>query len=96
MPLLPLWAVRLVQSLSACTRVHFIFTFGHESVELYRYSPMDRTACSEPQRPYSSALPPPPLWTVRPFQDLRARNVEPYPFPPYGPYGLYRASVPVQ
>ena len=26
-PLLPLWAVRLVQSLSACTRVHFAFTF---------------------------------------------------------------------
>ena len=26
-PLLPLWAVRPVQSLSACTRVHFNFTF---------------------------------------------------------------------
>ena len=26
-PLLPLWAVRPVQSLSACTRVTFIFTF---------------------------------------------------------------------
>jgi hypothetical protein len=26
-PLLPLWAVRSVQSLSACTRVHFFFTF---------------------------------------------------------------------
>jgi len=26
-PLLPLWSVRLVQSLSACTRVHFTFTF---------------------------------------------------------------------
>ena len=25
--LLPLWAVRPVQSLSACTRVHFTFTF---------------------------------------------------------------------
>jgi hypothetical protein len=52
-PLLFLWAVRPVQSLSACTRVHFTFTFGHERVELYLYSP-------------------------------------------YGPYGLYRASVPVQ
>jgi len=47
-PLFPLWAVRPVQSLSACTRVHFTFT-----VELYLYSP-------------------------------------------YGPYGLYRASVSVQ
>jgi hypothetical protein len=26
-PLLPLWAVRSVQSLSACARVHFTFTF---------------------------------------------------------------------
>ena len=26
-PLLPLWAVRPVQNLSACTRVHFTFTF---------------------------------------------------------------------
>jgi len=25
-PVLPLWAVRPVQSLSACTRVHFTFT----------------------------------------------------------------------
>ena len=29
--LLPLWAVRPVQSLSACTRVHFIFTFTFTS-----------------------------------------------------------------
>jgi hypothetical protein len=27
LPLLPLWAVRPVQSLSVCTRVHFTFTF---------------------------------------------------------------------
>ena len=32
-PLLPLWAVRTVQSLSACTRVHFTFTF-YSSVHL--------------------------------------------------------------
>jgi hypothetical protein len=38
-PLLPLCAVQPVQSLSACTRVHFTFTFGHERVELYLYSP---------------------------------------------------------
>jgi hypothetical protein len=52
-PLFPLWAVWPVQSLSACTRVTFTFTFVHERVELYLYSP-------------------------------------------YGPYSLYRASVPVQ
>jgi len=32
-PLLPLWAVRPVQSLSACTRVHFTFTFTFTSVQ---------------------------------------------------------------
>ena len=30
-PLLPLWAVRPVQSLSACTRVHFTFFYLHVS-----------------------------------------------------------------
>jgi len=34
-PLLPLWAVRPVQSLSACTRVHFTFTFICEWRLLY-------------------------------------------------------------
>ena len=43
-PLLPLWAVRPVQSLSACT------------VELYLYPPMGRTACTEPQCLYKGAL----------------------------------------
>ena len=33
-PLLPLWAVRPVQSLSACTRVHFIFTFSNSVLSL--------------------------------------------------------------
>jgi hypothetical protein len=81
-PLLPLWAVRHVQSLSACT------------VELYLYSPyvpygtyrasvpvqysytstprMGRTACTEPQCLYSRAIPLLPLWTVRPVQSLSA------------------------
>jgi hypothetical protein len=30
-PLLPLWAVRPVQSLSACTRMHFTYTFMTQS-----------------------------------------------------------------
>ena len=37
MPLLPLWAVRPVQSLSACTRVHFTFTKSCEKDENYQY-----------------------------------------------------------
>ena len=31
-PLLPVWAVRPVQNLSACTRVHFTFTFYTQSI----------------------------------------------------------------
>ena len=61
--LLPLWDVRSVQSLSACT------------VQLYLI------------------LPP---WAVRPVQSLSACTVQLYLYSPYGPYGLYRASVPVQ
>ena len=71
-PLLPLWTVRPVQSLSVCTTVHFTFTYTSTP-------PMDRTACTEPQCLYNVAL----------YLYL-------YLYSPYGPYGLYRASVPVQ
>jgi hypothetical protein len=33
-PLLPLWAVLPVQSLSACTRVHFIFTLSNAQTDI--------------------------------------------------------------
>ena len=33
---------------------------------------MDRTACTEPQCLYSTAIPLLPLWTVRPVQSLSA------------------------
>jgi hypothetical protein len=36
------------------------------------------------------------LWAIRPVQSLSACSVELYLYSPYGPYGLYRASVPVQ
>jgi len=71
-PLLPLWAVRPVQSFSTCTRVHFTFT--------YTSTPsIGRTACTEPQCLYKVAL----------YLYL-------YLYSLYRPYGLYRASVPVQ
>ena len=35
-PLLPLWAVRPIQSLSACTRVTFTFTFNFDSPFAFR------------------------------------------------------------
>jgi len=44
-PLLPLWTVRPVQSLSACTRMHFTFTYTSTALT-------GRTACTEPQYLY--------------------------------------------
>ena len=65
-PLLPLWAVWPVQSLSACTTVHFTFTYTSTP-------PMGRTA-SVPVQRCTLPLPIPllPLWTVRPVQSLGA------------------------
>jgi hypothetical protein len=57
---------------------------------------MGRTACTEPRCLYSRAIPLLPLWTVRPVQSLSACTVELYLYSHYGPYGLYRASVPAQ
>jgi len=48
-PLLPLWTVEPVQSFSACTMVHFTFTYTSTP-------PMDRTAYTEPQYLYNGAL----------------------------------------
>jgi len=50
-PLLPLRAVRPVQSLSACTWVHFTLQESYTSTP-----PMGRTACAEPQCLYKGAL----------------------------------------
>ena len=105
-PLLPLWAVRPVQSLSACT-VGLYLSSPYGPYGLYRASvpvqysytstpPMGRTACTEPQCLYSTAIPLLPLWVVRPVQSLSACTVQLYLYSPYGPYSLYRTSVPVQ
>ena len=82
--LLPLWAVWPVQSLRACTRVLFNFTFGHERVELYFYSPYRPYGLYRASVPVqgctlplplvmkSRAIPLLPLWAVRPVQSLSA------------------------
>jgi len=57
---------------------------------------MGRTACTEPQCLYSTAIPLLPLWAVQPVQSLSAFTVQLYLYSPYRPYDLYRASVPVQ
>jgi len=105
-PLLPLWAVRPLQSLSACTvQLYLYYPYGphglyRPSVRVqysYNSTPlMVRTACTEPQCMYSTAIPLLPLWTVRPVQSLSACTLQLYLYSPYGPHGLYRASVPVQ
>ena len=97
-PLLPLWTVRPVQSLSACTSVHFTFTYTS-------ITPMGRTACTEPHCLYNGALYL-YLYLYSPYGSYslyRAsvpvqRCTLPLPIPllPYGPNSLYRASVPVQ
>ena len=57
---------------------------------------IDRTACTEPQCLYNTAIPLLPVWAVRPVHSLSACTVQLYLYSPYGPYGLYRSSVPVQ
>jgi len=104
--LLPLWAVRPVQSLSACT-VQLYLHSPYGPYRLYRPSvpvqysfitppPIGRKACTEPQCLYSTAIPLLPLWAVQPVQTFSICTVQLYFYFPYGPYGLYRPSVPVQ
>jgi len=105
-PLLPLWAVRTLQNVSACTVQLYLYS-PYGPYGLYRTSmpvqysytstpPMGRTDFTEPQCLYSRAISLLPLWAVRTLQSLSACRVELYLYSPYGRYGLYRASVPVQ
>jgi len=57
---------------------------------------MNRTACREPQCLYNTAIPLLTLRAEQPDQSLSACTVQLYLNTPCGPYGLYRASVPVQ
>ena len=102
----PLWAVRPVHSLSACTVQLYLYS-PYGPYGLYRASVpvqysytstplMGRTTFTEPQCLYSRAIPQLSLWTVRPVQSLSACTVQLYLYSPCGPYDLYRASVPVQ
>ena len=105
-PQRPLWAVRPVQILSACTVQLYLYS-PYGPYGLYRTSvpvqysytstpPMCRKACTELQCLYSTAIPLHPLWAVLLVQSLSTGRVQLYLYSPYGPYGLYRASVPVQ
>jgi len=76
---------------TACTEPQCLY-----STAITLLPPMGRTACTEPQCLYSTAISLLPLWTVRTVQSLSACTVHLYLYSPYGSYGLYSASVPVQ
>ena len=81
-PLLTVWAVRPVQSLSACTVELYLYSlygpYGlcRTSVPVqYSYTPtppIGRTACTELQYLYSRAKPLLRVWAVWPVQTLGA------------------------
>ena len=59
--------------------------------------PLGRTACTEPQCLYTGALFLTNTYDPSPLLVLWSRKSRAIPLPPpYEPYGLYRASVPVQ
>ena len=84
-PVLPLWAVRPVQSLSACTVELYLYS-PYRPYSLYRvsvpvqysYTSTPLSACTvqlylySPQCLYSTAIRLLPLWAVRPVQSLSA------------------------
>ena len=111
-PLLPSVPVQYSYTstpLSACTvQLYLCSPYGPyglytASVPVqYSYTstpPIGRTACTEPQCLYSTAL---PLLPSVPVQysftstPLSACTVQLHLYSPYGPYGLYSSSVPVQ
>ena len=97
-PLFPLWAVRPVQSLSAFTT--FQFTSGYISApSVGRTASTELKACTTVHFIFTYTSPPPMDRTAcREPQCLYngALYIYLYLYSPYRPYGLYRASVPVQ
>jgi len=100
-PLLPLCAVRLVQSLSACTVYLYLYSpygpYGLYSlsactVQLYLYSPYG------PYDLYSLSACTVQLYLYSPYgpydlYSLSACTIQLYLYSPYGPYGLYSLSA---
>jgi len=57
---------------------------------------MGRTACTDPQCLYSTAITLLPLWAVQPVQNLSACTVQLYIYHPKGRKDCREPSVPVQ
>jgi len=110
-PLLSVWAVRPVQSLSTCTVALYLFSpygpYGlYRDSVLVQYSytstpSMGRTACTEPQCLYSTAITLLSLWAVRPVQSVSALQCSYTSTPPMGrtactePQCLYSSAIPL-
>jgi len=108
-PLLPLWAVRPVQSLSACTVELYLYS-SYRPYSLYRasvpvqysYTSTPLSACTvdlylySPYWPYSLYTASVPVQYSYTSTPLSACTVQLYLYSSYRPYSLYRASVPVQ
>jgi len=105
-PLLTLWTVRPVQNFCACTVDIYLYSlFGQYifytvSVTVqYNYTSNPhkcRTAFTGLLCPYSTAIPLLPVWKIQTAQNFSASRVNLILYFPYGPYGLYRTSVPLQ
>ena len=97
-PLLPLCAVRPVESLSACTAVHFTFTFT--SNPLCAVRPVQNlSACTTVHFKLTYTSTPPMCRTACTEPQCLyngALYLYLYVYSPSVPYGLYRTSVPVQ
>jgi len=74
-----------------CTEPQCLYSTAKPLLPLWTVRSLERLSASTVQLYLYS----PPL-TVRPVQSLSACTVQLYLYSPYGPYGLYRASVPVQ
>jgi len=104
--LLPLWAIRPVQSFSAC-KVHLYLYSLYVPYRLYTASvpvqygynstpTVGHMAFIQPQCLYNTAIPLLSLLAIWPVESVSACTVQLYLYSPYGPYGLFRDSVPVQ
>ena len=67
--------------------LYLLVLWSRKSIPIPLLPTMGRTACTEPQCLYRGGL-----YLLVPW----SRKSRAIPLPPYGPYGLYRASVPVQ
>jgi len=100
--LLPIRAIRPVQSLSVCMVQLYLYSpygpYGLYTASVpvqYSYNstpPMGRMACTQPQCLYSRAIPLLPLWAIQPVHSLSACTVQLYL---YSLQCLYSTAIPL-